>query len=535
MTLRGWLSLSLLVAALCACSPRPTAPDRSVTAATDALEHDVERSDASEVDARDTGVDARIDVEEPYTPPTHILARGTWVPVRRSPRRDAPLAGYLRAGTIVRLQGARVSRETCPVRRELRREGGWYQLEAGGYVCVGGALVVPWTESSRELRPAQPELDAALPYRYAIVYGRTALFREIPTQEEMRDNRGWRFDFELRDGGEPRRRRREDEEEERPRRPGLGDLQGERGSIVIRRLMTGMYVSLDRVIRSREADAIFWRTQSGGIVPAGPLSIWNRWSEFRGTMLDGTQTHLPYAFMNSLSGFLYRVVRNGRAVELARRVPRHQGIQLAANTDPIVIGEDRYWRTEADPNLAVKESNVGLARQQQRPSWVREDERWIDIDLQQQVLIAFEGDNAVFATLISSGKRSHNELERYDTPVGQFRVYAKHIATTMDGDTAMAGPYSIEDVPWVLYFHESYAIHGAFWHGQWGWRMSHGCVNMAPHDARWLFFWANPQLPEGWHGVFQGDQENGSPVIVHQGDRRPPPYRPRRRRDNDEY
>ena len=121
------------------------------------------------------------------------------------------------------------------------------------------------------------------------------------------------------------------------------------------------------------------------------------------------------------------------------------------------------------------------------------------------MLVAFEGDTPAYATLVSTGKRSNNETERYDTPVGQFRVYAKHVTTTMDGDTAAAGPYSIEDVPWVMYFHDSYAIHGAFWHGQWGWRMSHGCVNLAPNDARWVFYWTRPEVPESWHGVFSGE------------------------------
>jgi hypothetical protein len=549
MTSRWSSFLLSLCLALVACGQHANAPDArsSATAARDADREDADdASDGTTNDAASDAAasDARVDVEEPFVPPAQIIARGTWVPVRRSPRRDAPLAGYLRAGTIVRLTGTRVARETCPVRRELRREGGWYQLEAGGFVCVGGALAAPWTEQSHELRPAQPDLDAGMPYRYAIVYGRTAAFREIPTREEMRDNRGWRFEFERRDGGPSgssesngsrRRRHSDDDDDDRPRRPGLGDLQGDRGGIVIRRLMTGMYVSLDRLIRSREADAAFWRTQSGGLVPAGPLSIWGRWSDFRGVVMDGTTVHVPYAFMNSQSGFLYTISSNGRVASLTRRVPRHRGIQLAANSEPVVIGENRYWRTEADPNLAVKEVNVGIAIQRPRPSWVRADERWIDIDLATQTLTAFEGDRAVFATLVSTGKRSYNEIERYNTPTGQYRVYSKHITTTMDGDTAMAGPYSIEDVPWVMYFHESYAIHGAFWHEQWGWRMSHGCVNMAPNDARWLFFWANPPLPDGWHGVFQGDTESGSPVIVHMGDRPPRPYRRRERRDSDEY
>ncbi len=536
---------------LCGCDPSrnarpPRAGDTSTIdpAITDGTS-DAQATLDSDAQAPDDGsaaaqsmIDAGVDAgEEPYEVPTQILTRGAWVPVRRAPNRNGPLAGYLRAGAIVALDGnPRVSRETCPVRRELRREGGWYKLATGGYVCVGGALATPWKPGDREPRSSQPDTDAALPYRYAIVYGRTAMFRDLPSREMLRDNRGWRLDFEARpDGSPPRHHSHGDDEDERPRRPGLGDLRGERGSPVIRRLMTGMYVALDRTINDRETDTIFWRTQSGGLIPSGPLSEWRQWSDFRGVAFDGTTTHLPYAFMNSTSGFLYHVIRDGRAVELSRRVARHRGIQLQANQEPIVIGEQRYWRTEAEPTLAVKEVNVGLAIQRTRPAWVGPTERWIDIDLQQQVLTAFDGDTPAYATLVSTGKRNYNEMERFNTPTGQYRIYAKHITTTMDGDTAMAGPYSIEDVPWVMYFFESYAIHGAFWHGQWGWRMSHGCVNMAPNDARWMFFWANPQLPEGWHGVFAGDAENGSPVIVHMGDSRPPPYRPRRRRDNDEY
>jgi lipoprotein-anchoring transpeptidase ErfK/SrfK len=556
MTLRAYFC-SLFVALLCACAPRSGASDAQSNAAV--APSDVVRSDDAEIAddaaavepssdgaarAGDGGVGGDAEVEEPFTPPTQIVARGTWVPVRKEPRRDAALAGYLRAGTIVRVRGTRVSRETCPIRRELRREGGWYQLEAGGYVCVGGALAAPWTDERHELRPTQPDLDAGMPYRYAIVYGRTAVFRAIPTHDEMRDNRGWRLEFERRDGGASsssssesssrRRRSSDDDDDDRPRRPQLGDLRGERGSIVVRRLLTGMYVALDRLIRDRESDAVYWRTQSGGIVPAGPLSIWGRWSDFRGAVMGGS-THLPYAFMNSMSGFLYRIVREGRGAELARRVQRHRGVQLAANSEPVVIGENRYWRTEADPNLAVKEANVGLALQRPRPSWIGATERWIDIDLQQQVLTAFDGETPAFATLVSTGRRNNNENEHFNTPSGQYRVYAKHVTTTMDGDTAGDNPYSIEDVPWVMYFHESYAIHGAFWHGQWGWRMSHGCVNMAPEDARWIFNWASPQLPEGWHGIFSGESETGSPVVVHHGDRPPPAYRPRRRRDGDEF
>jgi lipoprotein-anchoring transpeptidase ErfK/SrfK len=72
----------------------------------------------------------------------------------------------------------------------------------------------------------------------------------------------------------------------------------------------------------------------------------------------------------------------------------------------------------------------------------------------------------------------------------------------MDGDHAIDGPYSIDDVPYVMYFQLAYAFHSAFWHDRFGRPKSHGCVNMSPRDARWFFGWATPRLPVGWHGAY---------------------------------
>ena len=88
------------------------------------------------------------------------------------------------------------------------------------------------------------------------------------------------------------------------------------------------------------------------------------------------------------------------------------------------------------------------------------------------------------------------------------------LGTKPPTDTVTDGPYSIEDVPWVMYFQGSYALHAAFWHNYFGWRMSHGCVNLAPPDARWMFLWAEPRLPEGWHGVVADDAHPGSRVEI---------------------
>ena len=61
-------------------------------------------------------------------------------------------------------------------------------------------------------------------------------------------------------------------------------------------------------------------------------------------------------------------------------------------------------------------------------------------------------------------------------------------------------PYSVATVPWTEFFspEKGLALHTAYWHDQFGHQRSHGCVNLAPRDARWLYFWSDPQVPPGW-------------------------------------
>jgi lipoprotein-anchoring transpeptidase ErfK/SrfK len=102
----------------------------------------------------------------------------------------------------------------------------------------------------------------------------------------------------------------------------------------------------------------------------------------------------------------------------------------------------------------------------------------------------------------------------FETPQGVFRILAKHVSATMDGTAGSDETYSIEDVPWTMYFQGSYALHAAFWHDRFGNVRSHGCVNLAPADARWLFQWATPVLPGGWHGVVASHDNPGTWLVV---------------------
>jgi hypothetical protein len=170
-----------------------------------------------------------------------------------------------------------------------------------------------------------------------------------------------------------------------------------------------------------------------------------------------------------------------------------------------------YWST-AD-GMLVRKEHMSVPDLQALPKGLDPWERWIDVSLAKQMLVAYEGVRPVYVTMVSTGRKGSKE-EPYDTPTGRWRIYSKHISTTMDGNSASDGNYSIQDVPWTMFFFGSYALHGAFWHRGFGAVRSHGCVNLGPSDARWLFQWTTPFLPEGWHGVNATDESLGSTVIV---------------------
>jgi lipoprotein-anchoring transpeptidase ErfK/SrfK len=166
---------------------------------------------------------------------------------------------------------------------------------------------------------------------------------------------------------------------------------------------------------------------------------------------------------------------------------------------------DRAWLRARD----VRRPNAVPA-----PSSLRAGERWIDVDLATQTLIAFEGEAPVFATLVSTGKGK--EGTESATPRGEFRIWVKLASSNMDNleDEEAARYYAIEDVPFVQFFAKGVGLHGAFWHRGFGHERSHGCVNLAPVDAQRLFAFTSPHLPAGWTAVLPSVTETGTLVRV---------------------
>ena len=229
--------------------------------------------------------------------------------------------------------------------------------------------------------------------------------------------------------------------------------------------------------------------------------------DYQGVELS-EDTRFPFAFVKAKSARLFELTDDEK-LKYVKKLERRDFVDLEEETE---VNGKAYMIT-SEGQLVAKES-LSMPEPQALPEGLDPWERWVDVDLGRQVLVAYEGTKPVFTTLISSGKKGSDD-EPFDTPTGRWRIYSKQLTSNMDGSSASDGNYAIQDVPWVMYFEGSYALHGAFWHRSFGNRRSHGCVNLGPSDARWLYFWTTPFVPDLWHGAHAGDDNPGSTVIVH--------------------
>ena len=118
--------------------------------------------------------------------------------------------------------------------------------------------------------------------------------------------------------------------------------------------------------------------------------------------------------------------------------------------------------------------------------------KWIDVNITAQRITAYQGSTPVKSVLVSTGVSYH------PTPVGHYKIYLKVQSQTMSGGVG-AEAYSLPNVPWVMYFAGDNAIHGTYWHHNFGHPMSHGCVNLPTPAAEWMFNWASVGTPVVTH------------------------------------
>lgn len=111
--------------------------------------------------------------------------------------------------------------------------------------------------------------------------------------------------------------------------------------------------------------------------------------------------------------------------------------------------------------------------------------KWVDVNIYEQTVVAYDGDKMVYATLASTGRNI------FPTRPGAFKIYQKLPNYKMSGAEGQSDYYYLEDIPNIMYFDEGRAFHATYWHDQFGYKRSRGCVNLSPRDAKWLFNWAD--------------------------------------------
>jgi len=138
------------------------------------------------------------------------------------------------------------------------------------------------------------------------------------------------------------------------------------------------------------------------------------------------------------------------------------------------------------PNEWIEDRLVGRVMPMYAPPDGVKNGRWIEVNLAEQTLSVYDNSQMVFATLMSSG------LPPFYTRPGLFQIYKKLDAEQMTGtfEADHSDYYYLENVPWTMYFDAARAIHGTYWHTLFGYLQSHGCVNLAIADAKWVFNWA---------------------------------------------
>ena len=297
-------------------------------------------------------------------------------------------------------------------------------------------------------------------------------------------------------------------------------------------------------------------------------------SPFHGVELTDKMP-LPFAWVNKTDVSTYKLIKGKDEARAAEAIPRRAIVPLSGNVR-MKHGE-RFYQTARDKTVWLRAADVGVV--DKPPTWpefAEKGEKWIDVSITEQVLVLYEGKKPVFATLVSTGRDKLGDPKTtLSTIRGTFRLQSKHIAAAMDseenssvsggshgherkmsanaaettarlkkaesdgssldaedrrrlaninkgrdpeyGITTRRGSsdFELRDVPWIQYFASGYALHGAYWHDVFGIARSHGCINLAPIDARYVFNWTDPPVPKGWHGINVGaDMGEGTGVVI---------------------
>jgi hypothetical protein len=466
------------------------------------------------------------------------------------PNKKSKALGYLRLGEVVSRSEKPVPGAECPE--------AWYAVAPVGYVCTGPDATLDLRHKLIQALGVRPDTSKPMPYMYGFVRAQGALYHQVPSkknqvkfeygiiqhQQEYREKHTkWnRIDaaganhVPLDEKGNPKGL--PDEKLPIPAQPnesnlfgiiGDGDtpwwLRGRRQIPNVSSYKTAEFATFAgkiyrhagvAVIGSFTSDMIsghrrFTVLLDGRLIGEDKIKP-HYASAFHGIPLDG-RFKFPFAIVRKAESHHYEPSEKLRWKRKGK-VPFREVIQLTGKSQQ--NSKYKYYQSTDGRWLRYDEISVFKEPAEFPKVFNYKAEKWVDVSIWQQTLIMWEGAKPVYATMVSTGRDGMGDWEETMSTIrGEFRIKYKHITATMDADDP-DNRFELRDVPWVQYFERGYALHASYWHDDFGSTRSHGCINLSPIDARRLFFWTEPHLPDHWHAVRQTEQTGkGTWVKVH--------------------
>jgi L,D-transpeptidase catalytic domain len=601
---------SLLMLALVSCKKHAKAASDPPAASASAA-HDSHSEDPNDVKVSHGELDTRAPDNSPKIAATVLAAT-----IYKLPNTESRKLGYVRLGGIIQRDQDPVSGHGCKSK--------WYHVYPMGYMCTDEATT-NLNDPLVRAADVRPDLSTPMPYHYGFVRATAPLYLHVPTKAEQEKS-----EFKLDDHLQWYAQHKDEVQQvilganDVPldahgiATPGLQHQPGFRLSTTL---------SLNELLGGKSAtEAVPWWLEGGRKIPnvsgfeVPDYAVFaNRVRRKTGlSFVDAFDTNdngfhrgfavtvdmmlvptskikpetgspfhgieitpampMPFAWVNRRGCTLYKLIRDKDEAVAAEPIPRRAIVPLTG--DARIKGGRRYYQTLRNKQRWLLAADLGIVfKPQTWPDFALKGEKWIDISLQQQTLVLYDGTRPWYATLVSTGRdRDKDPKTTLSTIQGVFRLKSKHVCAMMDSDenSDVAGGrrevehvarspdaeatiarikkevadgkklseddrrrlenakkgrpieygitirrgsrnFQLRDVPWIEYFAAGYALHGAYWHDVFGIPRSHGCVNLSPIDARVVFMWTDPPVPKGWHGINIGDDMGqGTIVDVHE-------------------
>jgi hypothetical protein len=424
-----------------------------------------------------------------------LYASQGFVKILAAPDLKANLIGMVRAGQGVPLKTGKPMTGSglghC--------KSGWYEVVPRGVACLNDLSTLDRNDARvAGARLALPDTSRALPFNVGTSTGAPTYLR-IPTKKEQQASEpGLDAHLAKASVADPEEGVVDRAASGNPVPPELARYF----AAVKPRLLADEAAYVGRKIawtREFDAEGRTWLlTADMGLVPKDKVRK-KAASELQGIDLKAAGApKLPLGFTWLGDVKKFKRDEHGVLVETGEVWPRHTFFEITSQSTRGPGG--MFWKTTDDHY--VRNDMVSFIKQRDgRPPSVKAKDKWIHVRVTWGYMVAYEGDTPVYATAISPGVDGINSRSQgHNTKQGIHTVGWKLISADMSG-VDKAKEWAVDEVPFVGYYKESYGLHGAYWHDEFGRPKSHGCINLAPKDAKWMWSWIDPAMPEGWYAV----------------------------------